>query len=81
MLHLQRCIQPWGPQPKKDMELLEWVHRPRDAQRAGAALLWSQAEGAGGAQHGEGQDLGDLPVFCCPGACFPSFSLFPHPLL
>ena len=25
--HLQKCIQAWGPQYKKDAELLEWVQR------------------------------------------------------
>ena len=25
--HLQYCIQVWGPQHRKDVELLEWVQR------------------------------------------------------
>jgi len=25
--HLDYCIQAWSPQHKKDVELLEWVHR------------------------------------------------------
>ena len=25
--HLQYCIQAWGPQYRKDMELLEWIQR------------------------------------------------------
>ena len=25
--HLEYCIQAWGPQYRKDMELLEWIQR------------------------------------------------------
>ena len=39
--YLECCIQAWGPQPKKDVELLGWIQRRghRDDQRAGAPLL------------------------------------------
>jgi len=39
--HLEPCIQLWGPQHRKDMDALEWVHRKanEDNQRAGVSLL------------------------------------------
>ena len=36
--HLEYSIQAWGPQHRKDVELLEWVQR-RATQWAGAPLL------------------------------------------
>jgi len=43
--YLKYCIQAWGSQHKKDVELLEWGHE--DAQRAGAPLLQRKVEGVG----------------------------------
>ena len=40
--HLKYCVQAWGPQYRKNVELLEWVQRRagcRDDQRAGAPPL------------------------------------------
>lgn len=56
---------PLGPPLKEDMDLLEQVQRGhKDAQRAGAPLLWGQAGRAGRVQHGEGSrdTFNHLPV-------------------
>lgn len=43
--HLECCIQPLGPQHRKDMKLLAWVQRrPKDALRAGAPPAMRQIE-------------------------------------
>ena len=44
------CIQLWGPQCKKDMDLLKWVQRR--AMRTGAPLLWRKSERVGAVQPG-----------------------------
>ena len=44
-LHLEYCIQAWGPQYKRDMELLERVQRR--SIRAGTPLLQRTVEGIG----------------------------------
>ena len=49
---LQRCVQLWAQH--KDTELLERARRrPPGCSGAGAALLWGQAERAGGGGPGE----------------------------
>jgi len=47
--HLEYCIQVWGFQHKKDVELLEMVQRTtmKMVQRAGAFLQQRQSEGVG----------------------------------
>lgn len=58
--YLEYCIQFWGPQLEKDMELLERV------QRTGVPPLWGQAERVGAFLPGEGKaaggPYGSLPV-------------------
>ena len=58
--HLIYCIQAWGPQRKKDRELLKMVQREdhKDDQRTGAPPLQRHAEGAGLLQSGEEKAVG-----------------------
>ena len=58
--HLEYCVQIWGPQYKKDRELLERVQRSATMmiRGAGAPPLRRQAEGAGLVQPGEKEAAG-----------------------
>ena len=51
--HLESCVQLWSPQHREDMDLLEQGHK--NYLRAGAALLWGQAETVRVVQPGEEQ--------------------------
>lgn len=44
-LHLEYCIQLWGPQNEENVELSRGSHK--DDQRAGVTLLCRNAEGDG----------------------------------
>ena len=59
-LHLEYCVQLWGPQRRKDRELLERVQRraTKIVKRAGAPPLQRQAEEAGVVQPGEEKAVG-----------------------
>ena len=54
--HLEYCIQLWGPQHRKDMDVLVGVgpeEGHEDDQRAGVPLLRGQAKRVGAVQPGE----------------------------
>jgi len=70
--HLEYCIQAWGSQHKKDVELLEQSRGGHEHdQRAGEPILWRQAEGIGLVQLGEGSGVTSL----CPFSITVSFSI------
>ena len=54
------CIQTWGPQYKKDVQLCGPEEDHKDAQKAELSLLWRNVEGTGLVQLCE-----DLIVACC----------------
>ena len=63
--HLQCCIQAWGPQHKRDVELLEQGHRRATRMLRGLEhLSWvDRIRKLGGVQHGEGSRETSLQPF------------------
>jgi len=60
--HLQYCIQAWGPQYRKDMELLERVQRRATKMIRGLEYLSYEVEGTGMVSVEKRRRWGDLIV-------------------
>ncbi|GAB0205437.1 hypothetical protein GRJ2_003009300 [Grus japonensis] len=60
--HLEYCVQLWGPQFKKDMDMLEWVHRAMKMIRGLEHLSNEDRLRVGVVQPGEEKALGRS---CC----------------